>query len=84
MEEQESRSPLVLEYEGFTGQAIYIGEDTNGFPGGYCGLVLCQDVVPFCGRTEEEAEIAFHESVDDYLEARTFLVGTTFPEEIQE
>jgi predicted HicB family RNase H-like nuclease len=54
-----------MQYKGYTAGAINF-DDTHGiFHGEVVGL---RDVVTFQGRTAEELERAFRESIDDYLE----------------
>jgi predicted HicB family RNase H-like nuclease len=53
-----------MNYKGYTGTAEYDNE-AKLFYGEVIGL---NDVITFQGTTVQEAEKAFHESVDDYLE----------------
>ena len=54
----------MLTYKGYTGHVEY--DDTAGI---FYGEVLdLRDVITFQGKSVEEIEQAFRESVDDYLE----------------
>jgi predicted HicB family RNase H-like nuclease len=54
----------MLTYKGYTGHVEY--DDTEG---NFHGEVLdLRDVITFQGKSVEEIERAFRESVDDYLE----------------
>jgi predicted HicB family RNase H-like nuclease len=54
----------MLEYKGYTGQVEFDGE-----AGLFHGEVLdTRDVITFQGKTVDEIEKAFRESVEDYLE----------------
>lgn len=54
----------MLKYKGYTGQVAY--DDEVGI---FHGEVLdLRDVITFQGKSVEEIEQAFRESIDDYLE----------------
>jgi len=54
----------MLNYKGYTGQVIYDDEERI-----FHGEVLdTRDVITFQGKSVEEIEKAFRESIDDYLE----------------
>ena len=53
----------MFEYKGYHGGRIELGED-----GYFLGRVLgLRDVITFAGKTSDELERAFHESLDTYL-----------------
>jgi predicted HicB family RNase H-like nuclease len=54
----------MMNYRGYTGKAEY--DDKNNV---YTGSVInVKTVIAFHGSTEDEAEVQFRKSVDDYLE----------------
>ena len=54
----------MLKYKGYTGHVEF--DDESGI---FCGEVLdLRDVITFQGKSAEEIERAFRDSVDDYLE----------------
>jgi len=55
---------MTMEYKGFTGRVEY--DDEAGLFHGE--IVDTRDVVTFQGRSVDEIEHAFRDSVDDYLE----------------
>jgi predicted HicB family RNase H-like nuclease len=55
---------MTMEYKGYIGK-LDIDPEADLLHGEVLGL---RDVITFQGRTPAEAEKAFHESVDDYLE----------------
>ena len=59
----------IMTYKGYTASIEYDDAD-NIFIG---RLVDIRDIVGFHGTTVNELEIAFHESVDDYVNACTKL-----------
>lgn len=54
----------MLDYKGYHGK-VELDEDAGLFHG---EVVDLRDVVTFQGKSVEELEQAFHESVDDYLD----------------
>jgi predicted HicB family RNase H-like nuclease len=54
----------MLEYKGYTGHAIF--DDEAGIFHGE--IENTRDVITFQGRSVDELETAFRESIDDYLE----------------
>ena len=52
-----------MNYKGYIGQAEY--DDENQVFSG--SVINTRDVITFQGKTVQELENAFHESVDDYL-----------------
>lgn len=55
---------MTMEYKGYVGK-LDIDPEADLLSGEVLGL---RDVITFQGRTPAEAEKAFHESVDDYLD----------------
>lgn len=55
---------MTMEYQGYVGK-LDIDPEADLLSGEVLGL---RDVITFQGHTPAEAEKAFHESVDDYLE----------------
>ena len=54
----------MMKYKGYTGQVEY-DDETKIFHG---EIIDTRDVITFQGKTVEEIEKAFHDSIDDYLE----------------
>ncbi len=54
----------MLNYKGYTGQVVY-DDEVRIFHG---EVIDTRDVITFQGRSVEEIEKAFRDSVDDYLE----------------
>jgi hypothetical protein len=57
-------SHAMLKYKGYTGSVKHIGE-ARIFHGEVLGT---RDVITFQGRTTDEIEMAFRDSIDDYME----------------
>jgi len=53
-----------MEYKGYFGK-VEFDDEGNVFHGEVINL---RDVITFEGKTVEELRVAFHESIDDYLE----------------
>ncbi len=55
---------MTLEYKGYLAGPIAYEPDDKALHGAVAGL---RDVIHFTGRTAEELEQSFRESIDDYL-----------------
>ena len=53
-----------MKYKGYVGQVVY-DEDAKIFHGEVIGL---KDIITFQGESVKELELAFHDSINDYLE----------------